>query len=94
MPAWLSRALPVGWALCALPLAAQTLCSSTGATPPLALFERFTRAGRDRARGIRGHGLGLALVRAIAMRHGAKLALPRTEKGLTVRIEWPPLPPC
>ena len=44
MPAWLSRALPVGWALCALPLAAQTLCSSTGATPPLALFERFTRA--------------------------------------------------
>ncbi len=58
------------------------------------IFERFTRAGRDRARGIRGHGLGLALVRAIAMRHGAKLALPRTEKGLTVRIEWPPLPPC
>lgn len=44
MPAWISRALPLGWMLCALPLAAQTLCSSTGATPPLALFERFTRA--------------------------------------------------
>ncbi|WP_112311580.1 sensor histidine kinase [Pseudogemmobacter bohemicus] len=55
------------------------------------VFERFTRAGRDRARGIRGHGLGLALVRAIAMRHGAKLSLPGVEKGLTIRLEWQPL---
>lgn len=52
-------------------------------------FERFVRADRDRARGIRGHGLGLALVRAIAARHGAKLALPSVTKGLTVEINWP-----
>lgn len=52
-------------------------------------FERFTRAERDRAKGIKGHGLGLALVRAIAMRHGARLTLPRVEKGLTVEIAWP-----
>lgn len=56
------------------------------------VFERFTRAGRDRARGIKGHGLGLALVRAIALRHGARLSLPPVEKGLTIAIEWPPLP--
>lgn len=53
------------------------------------VFERFVRAERDRARGIKGHGLGLALVRAIALRHGARLALPRVEKGLTVEIAWP-----
>lgn len=52
-------------------------------------FERFTRADRDRARGIKGHGLGLALVRAIAARHGARLTLPPVDRGLTVQIDWP-----
>jgi len=53
------------------------------------VFERFTRAERDRARAIRGHGLGLALVRAIALRHGARLSLPQAERGLTVEIAFP-----
>ncbi|MCB6179597.1 HAMP domain-containing histidine kinase [Rhodobacter sp. Har01] len=57
-----------------------------------AVFERFTRAERDRARGISGHGLGLALVRAIALRHGARLSLPKVGKGLTVEIAWPRAP--
>ena len=39
------------------------------------VFDRFARAERDR--GLPGHGLGLALVQAIAARHGAKLSLPR-----------------
>ena len=56
------------------------------------IFERFTRAGRDRARGIPGHGLGLALVRAIALRHGARLSLPPVAQGLTVSIAFPPAP--
>lgn len=56
------------------------------------IFERFTRAGRDRARGIPGHGLGLALVRAIALRHGARLSLPAVDQGLTVSIAFPPAP--
>ncbi|GLS87488.1 two-component sensor histidine kinase [Cypionkella aquatica] len=56
-----------------------------------AAFERFTRAPRDQERGIKGHGLGLALVRAIAARHGAKLSLPEVDAGLTVEILWPKL---
>lgn len=52
-------------------------------------FERFVRAERDRVKGIKGHGLGLALVRAIAMRHGARLTLPKVAKGLTVEVAWP-----
>ena len=52
-------------------------------------FERFVRAERDR--GIKGHGLGLALVRAIAARHGARLALPKAARGLVLEIHWPRL---
>ncbi len=47
------------------------------------------RADRDRARGIKGHGLGLTLVRAIAARHGAKVVLPPVDRGLTVELHWP-----
>lgn len=57
-----------------------------------AAFERFTRAERDRARGIAGHGLGLALVRAIALRHGARLVVPTVVRGLTVEVLWPRAP--
>ena len=67
--------------------------SGPGLPPDLrdAAFDRFTRASRDKDRGIQGHGLGLALVRAIAARHGAKLTLPEVENGLTVEMLWPKL---
>jgi len=52
-------------------------------------FERFVRADRDRAKP--GHGLGLALVRAIAARHGARLDVPEVEKGFVLQIGWPKL---
>ena len=52
-------------------------------------FDRFTRAERDRS--TPGHGLGLALVRAIAARHGARLTLPPSEKGFALEIRWPRL---
>ncbi len=50
-------------------------------------FERFARGARDRDKP--GHGLGLALVRAIAARHGAKLHLPETQSGFALEIDWP-----
>ncbi|WP_010142108.1 sensor histidine kinase [Oceanicola sp. S124] len=49
----------------------------------------FVRAPRDRA--VPGHGLGLALVQAIATRHGARLALPETAQGFKIEIAWPKL---
>jgi signal transduction histidine kinase len=52
-------------------------------------FERFVRAERDRS--IKGHGLGLALVRAIAARHGARLAMPTSDGGFVLEIHWPRL---
>lgn len=52
-------------------------------------FELFTRAERDADKA--GHGLGLALVRAIATRHGARIDLPATEKGFRIEIAWPML---
>lgn len=51
------------------------------------LFDRFSQARPDGA----GHGLGLALVKAIALRHGAKLTLPAVEKGFAIQIHWPKL---
>jgi signal transduction histidine kinase len=54
-------------------------------------FERFTRAGRDR--GVKGHGLGLALVQAIAARHGAKLHLLPVTQGFAVETAWPKAAP-
>jgi signal transduction histidine kinase len=52
-------------------------------------FERFVRAERDR--GIKGHGLGLALVRAIAARHGARMVMPASASGFVLEIHWPRL---
>ena len=50
-------------------------------------FDRFARAPRDL--GVPGHGLGLALVQAVALRHGANLLLPDSEKGFVIKIGWP-----
>ncbi len=53
------------------------------------LFEHFTRAPRDSH--IRGHGLGLALVRAIATRHGAQAQVIEAENGFALRVGFPKL---
>lgn len=52
------------------------------------IFERFERVG-DRQRP--GHGLGLALVRAIAARHGAKISVDHSGGGFSIQIRWPSL---
>ena len=54
------------------------------------LFQPFQRLGRDRTRRPDGHGLGLAIVRAIATAHGAALRVtPRPEGGLDVEVAFP-----
>ncbi|MEP2530332.1 ATP-binding protein [Shimia sp.] len=55
------------------------------------LFEHFSRG--EPARGVTGHGLGLALVRAIAARHGAKLHILPQDKGFAVECLWPKVDP-
>jgi signal transduction histidine kinase len=57
------------------------------------LFQPFQRLGPRPARRDGGHGLGLAIVRAIATAHGAAIAahaLP--EGGLAVDVTFPPQP--
>jgi len=57
------------------------------------LFQPFQRLGDERVRahnGQGGHGLGLAIVRAIAIAHGAALtAIARPEGGLDITVSFP-----
>jgi signal transduction histidine kinase len=54
------------------------------------LFQPFHRLGEERVRITDGHGLGLAIVRAIATAHGATLtARPRPGGGLDVEVSLP-----
>ncbi|GLW20869.1 sensor protein CutS [Microbispora amethystogenes] len=54
------------------------------------LFEPFRRHGGDRIRSARGAGLGLSIVRAIAVAHGGTAdARARPEGGLVVTVRLP-----
>ncbi|HLW96530.1 MAG TPA: ATP-binding protein [Solirubrobacteraceae bacterium] len=55
------------------------------------LFQPFERLGNARTRHDNGHGLGLAIVHAIADAHGAQLtAGARPQGGLSVDVSFPP----
>ena len=69
--------------------------SNTGPVIPAAevdrLFQPFQQLGAQRTRRGGGHGLGLAIVRAIATAHGAELvARARPEGGLEVKVAFQP----
>jgi signal transduction histidine kinase len=54
------------------------------------LFEPFQQLGSQRIRHTDGHGLGLAIVRAIASAHGATLIpCARPEGGLDIEVSFP-----
>jgi signal transduction histidine kinase len=54
------------------------------------LFQPFRQLGTERVRHGEGHGLGLAIVRAIADAHGAALtARVRPEGGLDIEVTFP-----
>jgi signal transduction histidine kinase len=68
--------------------------SNTGTlVPPDAvegLFQPFRQFGAQRIRYGKGHGLGLAIVRAIAQAHGAALtASARPRGGLVIEVSFP-----
>jgi signal transduction histidine kinase len=68
--------------------------SSTGAPIPPdevdRLFQPFQRLGTERIRQAGGHGLGLAIVRAIVGVHGATLrANARPQGGLDIEVRFP-----
>jgi signal transduction histidine kinase len=72
--------------------------SNTGAPIPPAevdrLFQPFQRIGTDRTDQTGGHGLGLAIVAAIAHAHHAPLtAHPRPGGGLHITVDLPPAQP-
>jgi signal transduction histidine kinase len=69
--------------------------TNTGPVVPEAdldrLFQPFQRLGGQRLRNRDGHGLGLAIVRAIAVAHGAALtAHPQPDGGLDVTVTFRP----
>ena len=71
--------------------------TNTGPVVPEAdldrLFQPFQRLGAQRLRHRDGHGLGLAIVRAIAVAHGAALtAHPAPGGGLDVTVTFRPSP--
>jgi signal transduction histidine kinase len=73
---------------------ATLLVNNTGPVVPPAEIERllqpFQQVGGERVRHSDGHGLGLAIVRAIAQAHGATLtARARPEGGLEVQVGFP-----
>ena len=53
------------------------------------VLQRFTRL--DRARSLPGNGLGLALVKAVALQHHGRLTLGDNQPGLIVTLELPAL---
>jgi signal transduction histidine kinase len=68
--------------------------SNTGPTIPpdevARMFQPFQRLGKERIGSNDGHGLGLAIVGAIAAAHAARLsARPRSEGGLNIEISFP-----
>jgi signal transduction histidine kinase len=69
------------------------VCNSGPVVPPGEvdrLFQPFQRLGRERTGSAGGHGLGLAIVRAIADAHGAILvAAARQEGGLDIEVSFP-----
>jgi signal transduction histidine kinase len=54
------------------------------------LFQPFQQLGHERIRHGDGHGLGLAIVHAIAITHRAALtATARSEGGLDIEVSFP-----
>ncbi|MFC5001240.1 sensor histidine kinase [Dactylosporangium cerinum] len=81
-----------------VPGAARLTVRNTGPVVPAEqigrLLQPFQRLEGQRLGRTDGHGLGLAIVQAIATAHGASLQiLPRPEGGLDITVDFRPTPP-
>jgi signal transduction histidine kinase len=79
----------------ATPAGARVTVRNTGPVVPAdqlgRLFQPFQQLGRERVRQAGGYGLGLAIVRAIAAAHGARLVpTARPGGGLDIEVTFPP----
>jgi signal transduction histidine kinase len=86
--------VPGGCVEVATTAAGRLTVTNTGPPIPPAeagrLFQPFQRLGAERTDQTDGHGLGLAIVAAIAHAHGAPLAArPRPGGGLQVTVDFP-----
>jgi signal transduction histidine kinase len=86
--------IPGGSVEIATTAAGRLTVSNTGAPIPAAdidrLLQPFQRLGTDRTDQTEGHGLGLAIVAAIAHAHRAPLAVhPRPDGGLHITVDFP-----
>jgi signal transduction histidine kinase len=89
--------VPGGWvaiATATVPEGARITVRNTGPVVPPdqvdRLFQPFQQLAGQRIRHTTGHGLGLAIVRAIANAHGATLtARSRPEGGLDIEVTFP-----
>jgi len=85
--------VPGGWVKVSAAGAAVSVSNSGPVIPPAEisrLFEPFQRLGAERTGRAGGHGLGLAIVQAIAAAHGAALsAVARPDGGLDVAVRFP-----
>ncbi len=82
--------------VCRLGTGAATLqVADDGPGIPDAVREDMLKPFRrlDASRSEEGSGLGLALARAIAIRHGATISLSNNHPGLRVDVHFPPPPP-
>lgn len=87
---------PGGWAEVSTSMTAGQarirVCNSGPVIPPGEvdrLFQPFQRLGRERTGSVGGHGLGLAIVRALAIAHRASLsARARPGGGLEIKVDF------
>jgi signal transduction histidine kinase len=89
--------VPDGWLAVTTRVAGDQALLTVSNTGPVvpgyeieALFQPFSRRGRERTDGGRSFGLGLSIVRAIARAHGGDAqAAPREGGGLVVQVTLP-----